>query len=65
MIVVQNWEILDKDCVSFVSFSTFQALLNSFASPAVQFWAIWTIHHFCSENRELIIQIYFLSEVFK
>ncbi len=51
MNAILNWKTLDKDCVSFVSFSTFQTLVDSFASPAVQFWAIWTLHHFCSENR--------------
>jgi hypothetical protein len=52
MNVILNWKTLDKDFVSFVSLSTFQPLLNSFESPAVQLWAVWTLHHFCSENRE-------------
>ncbi len=52
MNVILNWKTLDKDCVSFVSFSNFQPLLNSFASPAVQLWAFWTLYHFCSENRK-------------
>jgi hypothetical protein len=56
MNVIMNWKTIDRDCVSFVSFSTFQSLLTSFVSPAAQFWAIWTLHHFCSENRKWINQ---------
>ncbi len=52
MNVILNWKTLDKGCVSFVSFSSFQPLLASSVSPAVQIWAIWTIHHLCSENRK-------------
>ncbi len=52
MDVILKWENLDNFCVSFVSFSTLHPLLACSLSPAVQYWAIWTIHHFCFENRK-------------
>ena len=41
----------------FCTYDTFKSLiplLNSSESTSVQLWAIWSIHHFCSKNRENI-----------
>jgi hypothetical protein len=53
MEIFSVWKNLEKVCVSFSSFSTFKLLLEPSASPAVQYWAVWTMHHFCSKNRKM------------
>ncbi len=54
MNVVMIWRIPDSAIVTYRSFRPFLPLLNCYESPAVQLYAIWTIHYVCSKFRKRI-----------
>jgi hypothetical protein len=56
--IITDWKVPDAELIVCHSFLTLKPLLNCVESTAVQLFAIWTINHFLSINREHYFQNY-------
>uniref|UniRef100_A0A915KQJ6 Protein zer-1 homolog-like C-terminal domain-containing protein n=1 Tax=Romanomermis culicivorax TaxID=13658 RepID=A0A915KQJ6_ROMCU len=54
---IRSWEKPRSEMVAYRSFKPFFHLLSKWTLPAVQYWALWAIHHVCSNNKERYVPL--------
>lgn len=58
---IRSWPQPDSELVAYRSFLPFFPLLEKSQLPAVQYWALWAIHHVCSLNKERYVDMFKLE----
>ena len=51
---MRDWGVPEHPMVAYRCFKPFVSLLQTESPPAVQYWALWAIHHVCVKDGKIL-----------